>query len=194
MRSTKDLSRFLLRIPEATHQKLVKLARTQSCSINQLCNELIESGLRRHHEPNAKLLQHIQTVYADHGLIAIVLFGSQARGDSTESSDTDLLLVFKPGTAITRQLHQQLERSHTSKVTKNENIDLDSISIHCVALPTTEPNISGFWLEIALDGVILWGAENISNYINKVKQKISSGQLIRKVTHGQPYWIHQNEK
>jgi predicted nucleotidyltransferase len=168
-------ARFLLRLNEITHQRLTRLAQQRGSSINQLCNELIENGLSQGGTQDSQLLQSIQQTYADDGLMGVILFGSQARGDATSQSDIDLLFIFEPNTPINRKLYQKWKN--------------DAYSVHCVSFPKDEARDSSFWFEIALDGKILWGAEKLRPFLNEMKRKLSSGKYIRKLTHGQPYWI-----
>ena len=52
------------------------------------------------------LLRGIRQRFADE-LVGIVLFGSTARGDNTEASDIDLLLVLSPGVVLSRELYRR---------------------------------------------------------------------------------------
>ena len=155
--------------------------------MNALCARFIKEGLATGSQ-DQEWIKTIVSAYQGDGLQSIVLFGSQARGEATASSDVDLLLVFSAATKITRSLYRKFEAIVESFP------DEGRYSIHCVSIPEDVKSVSGFWFEIALDGMVLWKKnEGISIYLSKVKNAICSGKYVRKMSSGQPYWM-QNEK
>ena len=182
-----EKNRFLLRLEPEVHQSLLRLSKTENISMNTLCARFIKDGLRAGAQ-NQKWIQTILGAYQSDDLLAIVLFGSQARGETTASSDIDLLLVFSAATKITRSLYRKFEAVLESLPDQNRT------SIHCVRIPEDVKSVSGFWFEIALDGKVLWKKnDEINVYLGMVKSAICSGKYVRKMSSGQPYWM-QNEK
>ena len=174
--SLKANTRFLLRLDQKLYLKLTRMASAKKESINSLCNQLLAASVEIGTTGNDLLVRKIKEVYQDEKLLGIVFFGSRARGEETQSSDFDLLLVFDSTTSINRSLYRKWE---------------DELhSIHCVTMPKTEDDTSNFWFEIALDGIILWeNRDELKKKFSLLKLKLSSGRYQRRLTHGQPYWI-----
>jgi predicted nucleotidyltransferase len=187
MKARKEKNRFLLRLDPEVYRGLTRLSKTQNVSMNALCSRFIEDGLRAG-DLNQKWMKEIVSAYQDDELLALILFGSQARGEATATSDLDLLLVFSAATKITRSLYRKFESVLES------HPDQSRTSIHCARIPEDVKSVSGFWFEIALDGKVLWKKnDEIDIYLSKVKSAICSGKYVRKMSSGQPYWM-QNEK
>ncbi|WP_447975013.1 nucleotidyltransferase domain-containing protein [Nitrospira sp. Kam-Ns4a] len=82
-------------------------------------------------------------------LVAVVLFGSRARGEAREDSDWDLLVIarhlldgpFERG----RQLRSWLSSAHRAKV-----------ALLAKTPDEFEADVPSLWLDIALDGVLLY--------------------------------------
>jgi predicted nucleotidyltransferase len=183
MRPESAKHRFLLRLDLGLYRQLHRLAKAQQTSVNTLCATLIESGIREA-TPRQEWIKEVVDAYEPEGLLSIILFGSRSRGDATPSSDLDILLVFPSGTRITRSLYRRLEGLGEGRWSGAE------VSFHCVALPEQESEVSGFWLEIALDGKMLWKKnEAITLWLEQVKHALCSGTYVRKLSSGQPYWI-----
>ena len=182
-----EKNRFLLRLDPEIYQGLIKLSKTQNVSMNALCARFIKEGLTAGAQ-DQKWIKTIVSAYQGDDLQSIVLFGSQARGEATATSDIDLLLVFSAATKITRSLYRKFEAVLESLPDQNRT------SIHCVSIPEDVKSVSGFWFEIALDGKVLWKKnDEIYVYLGMVKSAICSGKYVRKMSSGQPYWM-QNEK
>ena len=187
MNSNVEKSRFLLRLDSGVYKKLLQLSKNQKLSINSLCSHFIEYGLLAGTH-DQKWIDEIVSAYSGEGLQAIILFGSQSRGEASASSDIDLLLVFAPECKITRSLYRKFEKL------MDEIPNGDRYSIHCVSQPELSVNPSSFWFEITLDGKVLWKKNNqINDWLKKVKNVICSGKYVRKLSSGQPYWM-ENEK
>ncbi len=178
---------FLLRLDPEVHQRLVRLSKSLNVSMNELCSRFIKDGLVDG-GPARKWIRDLVRADGDGALRAIVLFGSQSRGEATASSDIDLLLVFCAGTKITRSLYRKFEAILEAAPGH------DRYSIHCAGIPEDRGAVSGFWFEIALDGRVLWKKnEEIHAWLGEVKRMICSGKYVRKMSSGHPYWM-QNEK
>ncbi len=118
--------------------------------------------------------------------IAIVLFGSEARGQATETSDVDLLVVFPEGTPITRGLYSKVEEIEPRPAAGRE------INPHLVALPASPDDAGSLWFEVALEGQTLWAADDrVAQFLRAVREAIAVGRVRKSTTHGHAYWIHE---
>ena len=100
-------------------------------------------------------------------LIAIVLFGSQARGEATSTSDWDIFLIAHSLPASTFQRHLYLK----------EIIPSDWRSLIAIIAKTPEEfesHLSDLFLDIATDGVVLY---DTNDYMTKRLRGLR--QLIR---------------
>jgi predicted nucleotidyltransferase len=117
-------------------------------------------------------------------LEAVVLFGSEARGQSRPSSDIDLLIVVKRRLDLSRDLYRRWDDQATDR----------RMSPHFVHLPHDVSTAGSLWFEVALDGVILYQETlRISEFLHSVRKAIADGFIRRRYTHGHPYWVKSPE-
>ena len=122
-------------------------------------------------------------------LVGLILFGSSARGDATEDSDTDLLLVMRPGMKIARDLYRLWDEFRREDSGAEE---AGKISPHFVILPGSVPAAGGLWYEAALDGIVLWEiGSQVSRFLGSVREAMGQGKIRRRMLHGSPYWIKE---
>jgi predicted nucleotidyltransferase len=114
--------------------------------------------------------------------VGIAAFGSWARRQAAAGSDVDLLIVVDGSVALTRELYRAWDE---------EPVSWEGLAVepHFVHLPEENRVAAGLWAEVALDGIVLFerGLE-ISMRLTKVRRDIVAGRIVRKVSHGQPYW------
>ena len=111
--------------------------------------------------------------------IGVLLYGSKARGDAFDGSDTDLLIVVDSSIQLKRSLY-----------TPWENLLPDTVSIQIARLPDEASAPGRLWLECALDAKILVDSEGkLRSHLTQVNRLILAGKFVRKTTHGQGYWI-----
>jgi hypothetical protein len=178
-RPPKYSGKFLLRLPPALHEALADRAERAATSLNQVCIDLLSTALDTP-RPEEPLLARLRDRFGT-ALRAIVLFGSRARGTAMDTSDTDLLLVFAPGTEISRALYRKWEGSP-------EAMDSPDVALHCVT-PADPERAGGLWLEMALDGIVLWDADGTtSRLLTNLKRRIAEGRYVREKSHGHGYW------
>jgi predicted nucleotidyltransferase len=103
---------------------------------------------------------------------AIVLFGSAARGEAWSSSDIDLLLVLRPGLKLVRALYTRWDEFAPGLSAKWR----DRIDPHFVRLPDSPDEAGGVWLDVALEGVILWDPDlAASRFMADLRRFIAKG-------------------
>lgn len=111
--------------------------------------------------------------------VGLLLYGSKARGDAYDTSDTDILLVVDQSVRIERELYRQWDSTLPT-----------DISINISHLPSTAREAGSLWFECALDGRILFDQTGIlRKRLDEIKELILSGAFVRRTTHGQGYWI-----
>lgn len=165
--SGKNVS-FILRLPPDLHGRLKKRALALGISLNEMCTLLLNKGEVSDID---MILRRIKNVFGE-SLLGVLLFGSAARRATHDSSDIDILIVLNR--PIKREDYRLLELP-------------EPYSPSIVSFPKTP---SGFWYEIALDGVILFDSdERINIFLKDLRQRILHGDIKRLTTHGQGYWV-----
>ena len=106
-------------------------------------------------------------------LVAIVLFGSRARGEATEASDWDLLVLTHDLPSSPLQRHVQLTTLLPVKWRGQAAI--------LARTPTEfESHLSSLMLDIALDGIVLYDLEGYATQrLAALKQLITNRGLYR---------------
>jgi predicted nucleotidyltransferase len=192
---------FLLRVPEQKFVRLKKLAKSSGVSINEYLNSVFDQstaltsvGSSGIHQIDQRILDRIKAASFSTDLVAIILFGSMAKGTETEASDCDLLLVLSSAQKITRKLYtlwdNEVENGINASITAGREINP-----HFVGMPKDLSEVHSLWLEVALSGIVIWKRDcEIDNQLQKIRLAIASGGFQRKVTHGQPYWIRKEDQ
>ncbi len=188
-------------MPKALHGRLREEAMRTGQSLNQLCVAKLSTGGESLAGPTAvtayagilpsDFLDEVVRRWLGE-LSGLILFGSSARGDATEDSDTDLLLVMRPGMKIERGLYRLWDefRLEDSGVE-----DTGKISPHFVLLPESVRAAGGLWYEAALDGIVLWEIDSqVSRFLGSVREAMGQGKIRRRMLHGSPYWIKEDQE
>jgi hypothetical protein len=116
-------------------------------------------------------------------LIAVAAFGSWARGELSDGSDVDVLIVVEDRLPLTRDLYRQWDA--TPLRWRDRPVDA-----HFVHLPEAGARVAGVWGEVAIDGVVLFERGlSLSARLAAVRRDIAAGHIVRRVAHGQPYWV-----
>ncbi len=174
--------RLLLRMDSGLHLSLQNEALRSKVSLNDLCCERLYLPSPLRHMPT-EIRPAILAAQkcAGANLLGIVLFGSWARGHPGDVSDIDLLIVLNGEAKISRAIYNKWHE-HAKSVGKCEP--------HFVALPRDLTRISGFWAEIAIDGIVLLDQQQqIQHYLMDVRRALSDGRLYARKVHGQTYWV-----
>lgn len=178
--SSKAPVRVLLRLPATLHRLVKGRAQQINASLNTVMVQAIEKGLR---EPGLGELEPriISMAKAQFGktFVGLLLYGSRARGDAYETSDTDLLLVVDSSVRIERSLYRSWD-----------TVLPEGISLNISHLPLAATDAGSLWLECALDARILHDPTGVlRRRLDEIKERIVSGAFVRRTTHGQGYWI-----
>ncbi|MFN4896824.1 MAG: toxin-antitoxin system HicB family antitoxin [Pseudomonadota bacterium] len=179
---TAESSRILLRLPPELHQRAKERARELNVSLNSTLIRAIERGLS--HAP-AEQVEHTIITKATRqfgqAFIGLLLYGSRARGDAYDSSDTDLMVVVDHSVKIERRLYQTWD-----------TLLPDYASLTIAHIPTTARDAGSLWLECALDARIIYDPTGaLRRRLDEIRELILSGVFVRRTTHGQGYWITQ---
>lgn len=179
--------KFVLRIPRDTHKRLVGLAKERGTSLNQVCVELLSSGLSAKDAAGSQFLKTLNEVvlklrgYFGENLHGVVLFGSHVTGDATAASDIDLMVV------LDAQIERGLYRWWDENVTWDGKSPLNP---HFVNLPAVAAGAGGLWLEVAVGGKIIYqkGA-TLDKLFAMLREFISNGRVRRYISNGHSYWV-----
>jgi len=172
--------KILLRLPADLHDAVKARARHARISINSLLEQYIARGIQSAGDELAE--SHIvKDAKREFGskLLGVLLFGSRARGDVHDMSDTDILIVVDDSVIIDRGLYRVWDQRVP-----------DGVSLQIAHLPTTAHDAGSLWLECALDAKILSDPFGlVADFIDQAREYITSGKVIRKTTHGQGFWV-----
>jgi Nucleotidyltransferase domain/HicB family len=175
--------KLLVRMSQDLHAVLQKAAERTTLSLNDVCCQRLSA---RPTLPESLLATVLPAVLAAEktagdALVAIVLFGSWARGTQSDQSDIDLLIVLDKEFPITRGVYRSWE-THAMSAGKCEP--------HFVTLPSDINYVTGLWAEIALDGVVLSDdSARLHRYLVQVRRALVDGKLLSRKSHGQTYWV-----
>ncbi len=171
--------KFVLRVEPELHARLTQEADKVSLSLNEFCKRALE-GAVGHLGSGSPLVAEARRILKGMPLLGVVLFGSQARGEALASSDTDLLLVMDSSVRLSPLLYRRWD----------EVAETPTLSPHFVHLPTSVDELGSLWLEVALEGRVLFDTDRrVARFLADIRGQISSGRYVRKMTHGHPYWI-----
>ena len=170
--------KFVLRVPQALHSRLRAMAHNEGISLNQAIIQKLHLE-KSHNEPSN--LSWLLNAWPDQ-VLALIKFGSQVRGEASDNSDVDLLIVLDQKTDLSTQLYRQWTRILPEEFSR--------WSPQFAHLSSTIQDVGSLWFEVALEGEFLWERnDSVREFIYQLKDAIASGYLIRKWSHGQPYWI-----
>ena len=179
--------RFLLRLPEVLHQRALKKAASSDKSLNQFIEEAVTGAVSRAETISLGAFDPLvrsARSWFNANLVGVILFGSQARGDTHDSSDTDVLIVIRDTVALSRELYRK-------ELPVLEGEPASELTLHYAHLPASPKDAGSLWLECALDGVIILDSDRtIQVMLSQIRRVIASGAVIRKISHGQGSWVH----
>ena len=176
--------RFVLRLDSGLHSLLREDARAAGVSLNDWCGRTLAApGAGGLDAASAAVLAIRSRLESN--LVGVIVYGSYARGELATGSDDDLLVVLEASVPITRSLYRQWEGA----VPDWNGREID---IHFVHLPAPTDRVSGSWAEAAVCGIVLYDRDfAVSRRLIAIRERIAAGALVRRMSQGQPYWIHE---
>jgi len=109
-----------------------------------------------------------------------------ARVDESTSSDLDLLFVADDSSAVTRNLYRKWDAEPPLGWHGHP------VSPHVAHMRPDYDPVSGFWAEVALDGLVVFDPEwVVSRYLVTLRRRISDGEIERRVVGGRAYWVRE---
>jgi predicted nucleotidyltransferase len=175
--------KFLMRIPPGLHATLRRAAAESGLSLNDYCARKLAApiGDLSSLEGGIHTVNRASNLFGEH-LVGIAAFGSWARQQAAAGSDVDLLVVVEDSVALTRELYRTWDEEGSSWEGRR-------VEPHFVHLPEEGRVVAGLWAEVALDGIVLFERGlAVSKRLAAVRRDIVAGRIIRKTSHGQPYW------
>jgi len=119
--------------------------------------------------------------YLGQKLVSIILFGSQARGEAKEGSDYDIFIIASdlPKNALERSrfIHKPMYES-----------GLLSLSILAKTPEEFQKDVASLYLDLCLDGIILFDNDFVEPKLLKLKEIIHSSGLRRVKDDGEYHW------
>ena len=160
-------------------------ARSANTSLNDYCaRRLASPGAALDPAPVAVVRRAAKVL--GESLLAVVAFGSWARGEETASSDLDVLLVVDRAVPISRALYREWDAG------PDLSWDGHEVTPHFVQLPCGAAAVSGLWAEVATDGLIVFERRlTVSRHLANVRRRILRGELSARFADGQRYWVHE---
>jgi predicted nucleotidyltransferase len=179
--------KFVLRVPQDLHRTLKNRAARRGISLNELCVQALESYLAAGQADKTSRTNEKQRWFRvikkllDESLLGVILFGSTARGEARSTSDIDLLIVVSSDLPLNRRLYALWD----------EHLSEENYSPHFVHLPENIDSAGSIWYEAAVDGIVLYEkGRQLSRFLGRIRRKIVSGGVERRVAYGHPYWIN----
>ena len=173
--------RFVLRIDPGLHGALRRAAEESGLSLNEYCaRKLAVPGTVA--GPTGRVVERAARVCGA-ALEGVVAFGSWARDEVRGGSDVDVLVVVERGAELRRELYEAWDA---------EPLEWEGhpIEPHFARLPEPGSPPSGLWAEVAVEGLVLFERGlGVSRWLAEVRGRIAAGSLVRRSSHGHPYWV-----
>lgn len=179
--------RFLLRIPPGLHEALRRAAQDAGLSLNEYCARKLAAPARAVQGPAVDVVTRAAEQFGE-DLVGVLVFGSWARGEATDTSDVDILIVVDPRVRVVRSLYRPWDEAGEALTWNGCRLE-----IHLVNLPDTAEPPGSLWAEAALEGIVLYdrGFE-LARCLMAFRQGIAAGVVRRRSVQGQPYWVGAN--
>lgn len=173
--------RFVLRIDPGLHAALRSAADAAGMSLNEYCTrKLASEGVVW--SPAVEVVSRALSVHGAR-VRGVLVFGSWARGEAVAESDVDVLVVVDHAVALTRRLYHEWDQMPLEW-------EGHPVEAHFVHLPDAGARLSALWAEAAVDGVVLYDrGRDVSRRLVEIRDRIASGEMVRRRVHGQRYWV-----
>ena len=175
--------RFVLRLDPDLHARLRGEAAARGISLNAHCVQRLAApgGVSPGFEGVADTVRRAGELMGE-SLIAVVVFGSWARGEPADTSDVDVLIVIDRDVPITRELYRRWDEAPIAWSGR-------TVDPHFVHLPAPRRIPSGLWAEVAIDGIVLHDpGHRLFPRLAAVRRALAEGRLRRQTIHGAGYW------
>lgn len=180
--ASRPSGRFVLRLPSSLHARLRHEANAAGVSLNELCVRKLGAVSSDLPDAIMEVVARSKHTFGD-TLLGLVLYGSWARGTASTESDIDLMVVLDRRVPLNMRLYR-----HWSE--EERVIDGHDLDIHFTHLPTAGELPSGLWAEISMDGRVVHDSDLIvTRTLSAIRRRIAAGDLVRRSSHGQPYWV-----
>lgn len=183
LKTSQALRSTLLRLPTRVHAALQAAARDARLSLNEYCTRRLAAPATplSVSEDAARAVGAAADLLGDN-LVSVVLYGSWPAGRAAASSDVDLLVVVERSVRLARGLYRRWD---LHPITWNDR----PVDPHFAHVPRRDDDPAGLWAEVAVSGVVLFERDDrVSTHLVRVRGAIAEGKLVRKISHGQPYW------
>ena len=153
-------------------------------TLNEYCARKLAGGGVGLGDPGWQAVERAAAVVGD-SLAGVAVYGSWARGETTETSDVDVLVVVDSSTPITRGLYRRWDEEPVHWEGRR-------VEPHFVHPPLPGQTPTGTWAEVALDGIVLFDRDlGLSRRLVQLRKSILDGTMERREIHGQPYWVRE---
>jgi hypothetical protein len=176
--------RFVLRIDPGLHAALRSSAEAMGVSLNEYCARKLAApvGNLAPWILSSDAVQYASSLLGE-SLLGVVAFGSWVRAEMHEDSDVDLLVVVDDDIKIRRDLYHLWDEQPIYWQGHR-------VEPHFVHLPPGERLATGLWAEVAVDGIMLYTRDlRLPETLARVRRDIADGRIVRRIAHGQPYWV-----
>lgn len=174
--------RFLLRIPPSLHAVLREAAAEAELSLNAYCARKLASPGENGGGGSAEIVTRAAEQFGP-DLLGVLAYGSWARGEVTDDSDVDVMIVVDPAVPIVRGLYRRWDEDPPTWEGR-------TVEVHVVHPPPEEAPPTALWAEAALDGIVLFErGYDLSRTLTRIRHAIARGAVRRRRVHGSPYWV-----
>lgn len=174
--------RFVLRLDPGLHAALRADAARAGLSLNDYCARTLTARTVDSAGPAAPVTSRATSeLGAD--LLGVVAFGSWARGDDTPDSDIDVLIVATHHVPLTRALYRPWDD-------RPLHWEGRRVAPHFAHLPGPGSDLTGFWAEVAIDGIVLHDPQHrLARRLASLRRRIASGELQLRTAGATTYWV-----
>jgi predicted nucleotidyltransferase len=172
--------KFLLRLDPGLHAALRAGAASAGTSLNDYCARKLAAPGLLPEGPAGEVVARCAWQVGD-ALAGVVAFGSWARSAAAAGSDIDVLIVVDGGVRLTRSLYRSWDAQPL--VWEGHRVEP-----HFVHVPADRGRPSSLWLEVAVDGLVLYDRElAVSRLLASIRAWIVESGMRRLWSHGQPH-------